>query len=265
VRFGDQEVRETMATTLTLRSPGSTDMAAATAATPATAQAPESGFEIEMPGGATSRFASKEDIRAAILRGEIPRTARVRPLDATANAGAGDTIAWSTVEAWARSHATLRRLYTPVWALALKGAFVGVIGVAILKALDTLVALLAVNPGLAVLWLLVGAGIFSPKHTLHFMAASIFFSLKIGASLMSLWASWVGVGLFAVVFGATAGTAIGTAIGFLRSHDLERAPDATSDGRKPLLLGLALPSALFVAAAVAYVQVFVPVMSRALE
>jgi hypothetical protein len=45
---------------------------------------PDVGFEIEPFGGANRRFGTIGEVRSAILRGEIPRTANIRTLDGPA-------------------------------------------------------------------------------------------------------------------------------------------------------------------------------------
>jgi hypothetical protein len=153
----------------------------------------------------------------------------------------------------------------PIWHLSLKGAFVGVCVVGALKALDTLVALASVNDAAALLWLLIGAAIFSPKWKMQLMGASLFAGIKSGVSMTALWGAWMGVGIFAAVFGVTAGMAIGTIVGLVRSNSHAQAPDAAGEGSKPVVWGLMVPLALFVLAVIGYVQVFVPAFLKMIE
>jgi hypothetical protein len=213
---------------------------------------PVFGFEVEFSEGVTRRFDSAEEIRAAILLGEVPKAAHIRALGASPG---GKT---AVVEEWAKSHAKLRSLYTPVWSLSLRGAFVGLIVVGVLKSLDTFALLFAVNPAAAILWLLIGVALFSPKWKLQLMVAVFVFGWNSGLNVTMLWGAWFGVAVFAAVFGITAGMPVGTIIGLLRARHLATAPDAAPEGSKPLIWGLAVPLAVFGAAAIAYVQIFMP-------
>ena len=223
------------------------------------------GFEIEASEHTTRRFESIEAIRDAILRGEIPRTARLRKFDTTEKGTKSGESEWTKLEVWAKSKTSIRRLYTPVWSLSLKGALIGFIAVGALKTLDTLAALLSINPLAAFLWLLVGAAIFSPKWKFHLMAASFFLVIKSGANLVALFGAWMGVSIFAAAFGATAGMVIGTIVGYLRAGSQEIAPDAVSEGSKPMIWGLAVPVVMFGLAIVGYIYVFIPAVLRALQ
>jgi hypothetical protein len=217
------------------------------------------GFEIDFSGGVTRQFGSAEAVRAAILRGEVPKAAPIRALGASRNSKA------IVVEDWARSNSRLRSIYAPVWSSSLKGAVVGLIVVGILKSLDSLVLLFSVNPPAAILWLLVGAGIFSPKWKAQFMAAALFASFKTGIPFMTLWGAWFGVAAFAAVFGISAGMPVGTIVGLLRAKNHPTAPDANSEGSKPVIWGLAVPLAVFVTAAVAYVQLIAPALLNVIK
>ena len=187
--------------------------AAQTVETSSTAQIPHKqagvrtrGFEIELSDGVVRQFESAQGIKEAILRGEIPRTSLIRV------AGTSQSKA-RTVELWARSNEKLRSLYGPVWSLSMKGALVGFIVVGVLKALDTLVTLGSISPPAAMLWLLIGAAIFSPKWKMQLMAAAIFFGFKSGMHTTVLWGAWFGVAAFAAVFGVSAGMPVGTIVG----------------------------------------------------
>ena len=176
------------------------------------------GFEIDFSGGVTRQFGSAEAVRAAILRGEVPKAAPIRALGASRNSKA------IVVEDWARSNSRLRSIYAPVWSSSLKGAVVGLIVVGILKSLDSLVLLFSVNPPAAILWLLVGAGIFSPKWKAQFMAAALFASFKTGMPFMTLWGAWFGVAVFAAVFGISAGMPVGRLLACFARRTIRRRP-----------------------------------------
>lgn len=65
----------------------------------------------------------------------------------------------------------------------------------------------------------------------------------------------MGVMIFGAVFGVSAGMAVGTLVGYLRVGRLPKAPDAEREGRKPLVMGFAIPLATFVIAVTIYFQV----------
>lgn len=226
-------------------------------------QAPESnqssGFEIEVPGRATRRFESAEAVREAILCGEIPRTASIRKMGGTS---VGKPVA---VDLWAKSNGKLRSLYTPVWSLTLKGAWIGFLVVAALKALDTLFLLFSVNPSAAILWLLIGAAMFSPKWKVQIIVAAFIVGSKAGINPFTLFGAWTGVLVFAAVFGISAGMAVGTIAGYLRAWGARTAPDAQGEGLKPVIWGLAVPGMAFLIAAVVYVQVLLPAALRLIQ
>lgn len=71
-------------------------------------------FEIELSGGATRQFQSAEDIRDAILRGEVPKGTLIRKVGVSAGAQP------ATVENWARSSARFKALYAPVWSMTME-------------------------------------------------------------------------------------------------------------------------------------------------
>jgi len=212
-------------------------------------------FEVEFSTGTTRQFQSEEGVRDAILLGEVSRTSLIRKVGASVSDQA------TTVEIWAKSKPKLRALYAPVWALTMKGALVGLIVVGALKSLDTLIGLFAVNPGAAIVWLLLGAGLISPKWKLQLMAGALYLSFQSGVSFSLLWGAWLGVFAFAAVFGTSAGMAVGTIIGFQRLNRLPKAPDAR-EGRRPLVLGLAIPLTAFAVAATVYFQVLMPAVLK---
>lgn len=209
-------------------------------------------FELELFDGATRQFHSEEDVRDAILQGEVPKEVLIRKV------GASNGEETTTVEIWAKSKPKLKALYAPVWALTMRGALVGLLVVAALKSLDTLVGLFAVNPGAAIVWLLLGAGMVSPKWKLQFIAGALYLSFQSGISFGLLWGAWMGVFAFSAVFGISAGMAVGTIMGFLRYDRLPKAPDAANEGSKPLVFGFAVPLMAFVIAVGLYFQVFIP-------
>ena len=229
-----------------------TDTQSAGISAPQLEQGQPALFEVEFSDGATRQFHAEEGVRGAILQGEVPKTALIRKV------GASAPDQTTTVEIWAKSKPKLKALYAPVWALTMKGAFVGLIVVGTLKSLDTLIGLLAVNPGAAIVWLLLGAGLISPKWKLQLMAGALYLSFQSGINFSLLWGAWMGVLTFTAVFGVSAGMAAGTLIGFLRLKNLPKAPDAANEGRKPLIFGFALPLAAFAVAATLYFQVLMP-------
>lgn len=236
-----------------------TDTHGAEVGAPAVEFEQTAGFEIEFSDGATLRFHTEEDVRDAILRGDVPRGAHIHRL------GAADGARPTTVEVWAKSSPRVKALYASVWAVTGKGALVGLCVVGALKALDTLIGIAAVNPGAAFIWLLLGAGLISPKWKLQLMGAALFLSFKSGVSWSLLLGAWAGVMAFAAVFGVSAGMAVGTVVGFLRARGLHKARDAEREGLKPLVWGFVTPLAVFAVAAVSYVQVVLPAALKAVS
>jgi hypothetical protein len=215
---------------------------------------PDQGFEIEIAGGAIRRFQTADEVRSAILAGEVQRTANIRNLSAPAGAKP------ATVEAWAKSNDKLRPLYAPVWSVTLKGALYGAIAVFVLKALDTMILLFRINPLAGILWLLIGAFFFSPKWKIQiaFIAGFIWFQSHASVNIMALSGSWFGVLVFAAVFGISSGMAVGTLVGAVRARSMETAPDAPGEGFKPALWGFAVPAAVFLAAGYGYFAYLMP-------
>ncbi len=225
-----------------------------TVAAPAAKTIPKVGFEIILAGGETRHYETAEAVRSAILAGVIPKFAPIRTV---VQAAGGTPVA---VEGWAKSQPKLRSVYAPIWSLSLKGALIGFIAVGILKSIDTLVALGSVNPGAAFLWLLWGAAMFSPKWKLQLFGAALFLAFNAGANFMMLWGMWFGVAAFAAVFGISAGMFVGTVVGLVKARGAQTAPDAAPEGPRPIVLGIVTPLAVFVIAAVAYVQLVMPAL-----
>jgi hypothetical protein len=212
-------------------------------------------FDIGFPNGETRHFATAPDFRAAILAGEVPRASTIGGT-ALPNAKPG-----LTVEAWARSNDAMRPLYEPVWSHTIKGALYGGLIVAALKLLDTFIGIARVSGQAAFLFAIVMAIFCSPRFkpqiaiagflvwqqsNLPFQAISTFFSAPLG------------VCLFAAVFGASGGMAVGTIAGYLRASRMRTAPDAVPEGSKPVIWGLAVPISVFAAGVVVYIYVFMP-------
>lgn len=218
-------------------------------------------FDIGFLNGETRSFADAPQLRAAILAGEVPRTASI---GGTAIPGAKAGL---TVEAWAKGNDSMRQIYRPVWSHTLQGGLYGGLIVSALKLLDTLVGIARVNPAAAFLFVMVMAFMASPKFkpqiaiagflvwqqsNVPFQALSMFLQMPLGAML------------FGAVFGGTLGMAIGTIAGYVRASSIQTAPDAVPEGSRPVAWGLAAPLAVFAAGAAFYFYVFMPWLIKSL-
>jgi hypothetical protein len=224
---------------------------------PASSADPPPRYSVQLPGGEQRRFGTPDDLRDAILRGEIERSAVL--------AGAALPAAKTglTVEQWATSNDRLRFLYQPIWFHTMKGALWGGLIVAGLKLIDTFVGIARINGEAALLFLIVMAFMFSPKYKPQIAIAGFLLfqqsHLKF-AAISTFLGVPLGVGAFALVFGATAGMVLGTLVGYVRAPRLATAPDRVAEGARPALWGLAVPATVFTLGGLLYLRVLMPWM-----
>ena len=228
---------------------------------PSDAVALARSFDIITPTGELRHFDIAQEIRAAILAGELPRLSTIGGT-ALPNAKPGLTL-----EEWAKANEAMRVLYEPVWSHTLKGALYGGLIVAALKLLDTFVGIARVNGEAALLFAIVMAFMGSPKYKpqIAFVGFMLWKNSKLPFSVLSTFLGVpLGVLLFAAVFGISSGMAIGTIVGYIRRAHLQTAPDAIAEGSKPAAWGLAVPASAFVAGGALYIYVVMPWLVQSL-
>jgi hypothetical protein len=211
----------------------------------------ETEYQVKFLTGGTRRYRSAETLREHILDGRFPEGSRARAvtlLDGQEN----PTSEWADMVDFATNHPEFRSAYRPVWDKALTfmgyGTFVG-IG---LKLLDTTFTMFAIDQAVGILWLIVvGSLILSSRWPLAPLVA-IYFTVKAGIGINLFFAALTS-GLVGAAFGVPVGLVIGTVVGHLRRNDVRTAPDAPPEGRRPYMLGLAVPAIYLSLAIPAYV------------
>jgi len=211
-------------------------------------------IEVLMPRGKMKEFNDYDVLRQEILNGNVSRDfkARIKAQPSPDESGQTPDMPWSTIEEIAHVDFKLQSLYKPVWAHAKKGLWIGaLIGIAI-KAIDTATLLASAGSEVVVIWLLVGAAMVSMSifNRGWMVAAAVgFFSFKFGINVFGFLGAWFSTALVGAFYGGLLGLAIGTIVGYARKRSLEQADDAPSEGRRPLVTGLAIPLATLAVAA----------------
>lgn len=205
-------------------------------------------IEVEVVTGETRTYDSTPELREAILNNEVVKSFRARTIQYE-DGNPAPNENWCTVQEIAVADADLRSLYRPVWDCTLRVLQYGILVGIALKAVDTTVTLFALNPDLGILWiLLIIAHVLSAKWALSLpLAWGGLLLLSFAEGMPNLpWTFFSAMLTTAIVgslFGAPSGMIIGTVIGHLKRKRAAKAPDATTEGWRPYLLGIILPVA----------------------
>lgn len=203
-------------------------------------------IEVEFTPEKTRLYDSTDELRDAILRGEVNKTFKARMVQYDDGKPKPDEN-WRKVEKIALADAKLRSLYRPVWGYTLRFLGYGALAGIALKSIDTTVTMFALNPEIGILWLLlIGAHILSVKWGPSIpLAWGGLLLLSFGEGMPNLcfmfFAAGLSTALVGCIFGAPAGMIVGTVVGHLKRKRTPKAPDAGPEGAKPYLVGIILP------------------------
>lgn len=195
-------------------------------------------IEVELPNGKIEKFNSVNDLKDNIVCGSILKDFKVRQVLSSMSEKQKEKVEWANVEDFSEDLFELKTLYKPVWAHTMKGLFYGSVAGIILKTLDTTYLFFSLDPTVGFVWLLVIGSLFVKKWWAPL--AVVFFAMKIGIRV-NLFVTVFSVALIGAVFGAPMGALIGTIVGYIRVNKIHRAPDAATEGLKPLLAGIMAP------------------------
>jgi hypothetical protein len=115
-----------------------------------------------------------------------------------------------------------------------------------------------VSPGFKLLLVTVGLGFFLPRITMQAMIVSLFLSIQLGVNTMFVVGCWAGFAGFSACFGIPGGMILGTIVGYWYRTQITLAPDAQPEGNRPLLLGIAAPTAVLIVFRFLYERFLVP-------
>jgi hypothetical protein len=208
-------------------------------------------FQIEHENGNRLEYTSAAELKEGILAGNVARTLRARMVrQNTTNDERSEE--WKTVEILALSNKDLRGLYRPVWAYSLKYIAWGAVAGCILKALDTTILFFTMDPQIGLYWLLVLGSLFVAGRWGWAPIIVAFLSFKFGIR-GNLFMAALGVMAVGCILGIPLGLIVGTLLGHCRKARAVLAPDAASEGYRPYVLGLVLPSLFLLIAVPLYV------------
>ena len=249
----------------------------------------QKALEVETAKGKRS-FATEDEVRAAILDGTLSRTMKVSQAASpatstdTQSTDAKVSLASASVGELAGSSFALRSLYQPVWAHSVRGFWIGVVaGISFwLAQLAWTMFFVVDNPiigSVLILYLLLIVQAVLPAQQnwvlsriiwgvvpLIVVMLSVNFGIgtvfqHIGRGLMMQFGAIVA----GAMFGGLLGIMVGTLVGIVRRNRVETAPDATDEGRDPVIKGLLIPAALFAMLVMLYVGVYMPWMKGVIE
>ena len=142
---------------------------------------------------------------------------------------------------FAKRHFKLRVLYEPVWSHAMSGLKWGaLIGIG-LKFLDTLIWLFFVDPGLAIMLIIVAGMCAIPRIGSGIGIVSVIVPIAIlGLTEVNLFVMFLGVMIVGSILGCLPGMAIGGVVGLARKKSLPLARDAKPE-RYVVLKAVVLP------------------------
>jgi len=169
----------------------------------------------------------------------------------------------TSLEEFAKNYFELRVLYQPVWSHAMAGLKWGAIIGIVLKLLDTLILLGAVDPILALLFLGAIAVVFIPRVGMIGVFAVIFLSMKYTR------ANFFIIGIMAALTGASLGClpgmAIGGFIGYIRKNSIPVAIDGLPESRGLYFKATIVPFFVGVSLFVFYIYVVNPWLMKVIE
>ena len=249
----------------------------------------QTAWKVETPAGPKT-FETLSGVRTAILDGSISRSMTVVQIKEEGDSQSGEDAKSEnapqalTVDDVAAGSFELRSLYQPIWAHTMRGLWIGiVVGVSLwLAQLAITMFSVANNPiigGVIVVFLiLIVQGVLSAKMNwvvsrilwgaIPFIIAMMIVNFGIGTVIRNIGRGLTmqfGAVVAGALFGGLLGMMIGTIVGLIRKDKVQLAPDATDEGRDPLIKGLLIPSATFVVLVLLYVYLFVPWMVGVIE
>jgi hypothetical protein len=214
-------------------------------------------LQVKSANGVISTYEDFSALKEAMVHGQVLRSMFLRVVQERDRDKEGDLegTSWQTIEELAKGNSDLEVLYRPVWATAKKFILYGIITCVALKALDTTILFFQASPPLGIAWLITIGSMFIKKW--WGPAFAIYFTIKAGIA-MNLFGAALGVGVVGTLFGVPLGMLIGTVAGYWKSRHIALAQDAVSEGRRPLVYGLAMPSIALVALAWFYLYWLMP-------
>jgi hypothetical protein len=197
-------------------------------------------IEVLFPNSERKQF-DKWTLREEIVRGNLTKDCKARILKAGENKPSDSKEeSWQTLGSISKSDFKLQILYTPIWAHTMKGLAYGALVGIILKAIDTTVLLFQLDPTAGIIWLLIVASLCVTKWFKWATIIAILLSIRSGVKA-NLFVTVIAVMIVGFIFGGPAGMAVGTLTGYFRKKNLPKAPDASDEGLRPVLLGFVAP------------------------
>jgi hypothetical protein len=219
----------------------------------------EPRFEVTLTSGECKSYCSETELHDDIFHGLIPRSAPACRIDSNENSRRS-VRKWSTVERLASSDAKLRALYRPVWSYTLRYLLYGSLVGIVLKCIDTSITLFVIDAKLGLVWLgCIGSLLVSKKWPAAPVIA-IVAAVSVGVRC-NLFMTILGTMLVGFSIGGPLGMIVGTIMGHVRKRSIPTAPDAVSEGNKPLIWGLVAP-ALFLST---WIPLYVMLSIKAIE
>ncbi len=218
-------------------------------------------IEVNRKSGETVSYQNHNDLKQAILSGELTRDLQARTI--TQVKGVAKPGKWRTLEKEAGRNAVTRYLYQPVWAHALRGLLIGWLAGFLIKGADSAITYYMAGflPGL--LWtvfILAIAVSFIPKLYNVMYVAFVAGLIAIIAKFGNLWFGAIAVAIVAFLGVAPFGMAIGTIVGYVRKKKVITAPDAVPEGPRTYWLGIILPVIVGAGFLVLYFMVLNPLL-----
>lgn len=218
-------------------------------------------IEVNGKSGETTTYANHNELKQAILNGELKRDLQARTV--IQSKGVAKPGKWRTLEKVASRNAITRYLYKPIWAYTLRGLMLGWIIGFLIKGADSAITYFSAGflPGL--LWTIFIAAIalsFLPKLSMLMWLAFVAGFIAIVSNLGNLWFGAFAVALVALLGVAPFGMAIGTIVGYNKKKKITTAPDAMPEGPKAYILGIILPVIVGAGFLVLYFVVLNPLM-----